>query len=305
MVESMEFTADDLVEEARRRGFADVTHRLVVDWTQRGLIDQPWKSGRGPGEGRGTRKGTWNQFQRDLFLREVDQHNAEARKIATLCNIPVFVWEWWGDEWVPLRQVRRAMGTYCDTYRTSSARAGRYSARELAGLLGKHGGSRELRRARQEFIELLAECAVVGRVSDYHHAELVHRGRLVFAEDLPPDMIEGYLQLVEAKLVAIAKVPGLTDEEWYWARHVYRMTRTGYAEDYPKLAENPAVSSRFEPPNLQETGNQACVDLLAMIGLVEQAKAVTDPALRVFFDPSRSPLMATFQLPPQEVPEPV
>src|SRR5439155_25393907 len=99
------------------------------------------KTGRGKGGGRGTRKGTWSQFQRDLFLREVDQHHAEARKIATLCNIPVFVWLWYGDDWVPLRQVIRAMATYRRAYRKGSANAGRIAATELARDLGTPGGS--------------------------------------------------------------------------------------------------------------------------------------------------------------------
>src|SRR5437660_1550469 len=116
----MNYTAEDLVRAAHERGFEDVSSRLVVDWVQRGLIDQPTKTGRGPGGGRGTRKGTWPRFQRDLFLREVDQHHDRARRIATLCNIPVFVWLWWGDDWVPLRQVVRAMDTYRRSYRTSS-----------------------------------------------------------------------------------------------------------------------------------------------------------------------------------------
>src|SRR5207249_3910280 len=136
MVLVMGHTDEDLLREAHERGFTDVTPRLVVDWVQKGLIDQPTKTGRGIGGGRGTRKGTWSNRQRDLFLREVDQHHDGAKKIATLCNLPVFIWLWGGEEEVPLRQVIRAMATYGDAYVTSSSRAARITATEVARDLG-------------------------------------------------------------------------------------------------------------------------------------------------------------------------
>src|SRR5712692_2245104 len=176
----MEYLAEDLVREAHERGFKEVKPRLVVDWVQLGLLDKPTKTGRGKGGGRGTKKGVWPQHQADLFFSLLDQHRRQAKRIPTLCNIPVFVWLWWGDEFVPVRQVHRAMLTYAGAYRRSSATRARYSGREVARDLGSPGGSREQRRFRQFFVEAAAQIGREGQLSDADRANLIDLARRVF-----------------------------------------------------------------------------------------------------------------------------
>ncbi len=294
-----EYTVDDLVKGAHQRGFKDVTARLVVDWVQRGLIDRPTKSGLGKGGGRGTSKGKWSEFQRDLFLREVEQHHAGARRIATLCNLPVFVWLWWGDDWVPLRQVMRAMDTYRRAYRKSSANAGRITGTEVARDLGNPGGSRHERRLRQDFIQAVAEMSPTGRITDAQRAELVRLAERVFDAELlaspfAKGLAAGYVQLIEARLIAIERLPHLAALDYYWERHVYVMTRAESGQEFPRLAEDPAVAKRFRPPTLDEVANRACIDLLTTIGLVDMAERETDPVRGAAFDRRRSPLMESF-----------
>jgi hypothetical protein len=306
-----EYTVEDLVRHAHERGFTDVTHRLVVDWVQKGLIDQATRSPHvGAGSGRGSRKGTWSQFQRDLFLREVDQHHDQAEKIATLCNIPVSVWLWWGDDWVPLRQVARVMDTYCKAYRRGSAQAARRTARDVAADLGNPGGTHAQRRLRQDFIAALADMSPTRRITDHQRRELTRLAARVFdpkllATPFARGLTEGYVQLIDARYRAIARLPGLTADDYFWARHLYLVTRIGYGEDYPKLAEDPVVAARFGPPTLDEIGNRACIELLTVIGLVDMAEQdmdeqdmdeqETDPERGAYFDRRRSPLLVTTQ----------
>jgi hypothetical protein len=295
----MDYTSEDLVREAHERGFGNVTPRQVVDWVRIGLIDKAARHGLGSGGGRGSRKGTWSRFQRDLFLREVEQHHETARKIPTLCNLPVFVWSWWGDEWVPVRQAMRAMTTYSQGYRKSSERAARDTAKEIARDLGNPGGSHQQRRVRQAFIETLAEMGPSGRLTERDKSTLAQLARQVFdprlqASPFATNLAEGYVQLIEARLTAIKRLPCLGVDDFFWARHVYVVTRAGYGQDYSRLAQDPAIAKAFQPPTLQEIGNRACVELLTVLGLVEMSKQELDPAKGGLFDPRRSPLMASF-----------
>src|SRR5262249_12248451 len=154
--------------------------RLLVDWVQKGLLDKPTKTGRGSGGGRGTKKGLWPQHQADLFFALLDQHGRHAKRIPTLCNIPTFICIWWGDEFVPLRQVRKAMATYAGAFRTSSAKRARYSGQEVARDLGIEGGSREQRRFRQFFIEAIVQIGQRGRLTDKDRKEVIELARKVF-----------------------------------------------------------------------------------------------------------------------------
>jgi len=300
----MEYSAGDLVQGAHDRDFQQVKQRLVVDWVQRGLLDKPRKTGRGAGGGRGSKKGVWPEAQAELFFTLLDQHQRAATRIPTLCNIPVFVWLWWGDDYVPVRQVRRALGSYAGAYAKSSLAAGRYSARALTKDLGNPRGSRAQRRARQDFIETMAEATAVGRLTEAQRSRLVDLCRQVLAPEVLASPMgaaftEGYVQLVEARLSAIPRLSKLSPLEFCWARHVYVNSRVDYAHAFPWLAQDAAFGSRFRPPTLDETGNHACIDLLTVIGYIEIAKKEEPDSVKgAYFDSGRSPLAASFAFAP-------
>ncbi len=191
------------------------------------------------------------------------------------------------------------MDTYCRAYRKNSAKAGRITGTEVARDLGTPGGSREQRRLRQNFIDTLAEMSPTGRITDAQKKELVKLARRMFdsqllASPFAKGLADGYVQLIDARYRAIDRLPKLRADDYYWARYAYVMTRAGYAGDFPRLAQDPAVAKRFELPTLQEIGNRACIDLLTVFGLVEMAKEKSDPMRGAFFDPRRSPLMTSF-----------
>ena len=56
----------------------------------------------------------------------------EISRIAALCNIPVVIWLWWGDEYVPPRQTLRALSTWAGT---EKAPAGARQAGQPNGLV--------------------------------------------------------------------------------------------------------------------------------------------------------------------------
>jgi hypothetical protein len=118
-------TADDLLSEplAVERGF---TRRALLDWTERGLLGAPRRCGSLLDGGRGSRPAVWTEAQRQLFLLLLARRD-DSRRIADLCNVPVALWLYGGPDYVPVRQVRRALRTYGEIYRVphgSKRRAG-------------------------------------------------------------------------------------------------------------------------------------------------------------------------------------
>ena len=130
-------------------GFAP-SKRLLSDWVSLGLLDQSTR--RGLGRGKGT-EATWPQQQLNLFLALLEKHPTVSH-IAPLCNLPVFLWLWFGDEFVPTRQARRALMTWGGANRHSSSwRAARAAAVTLAGQFA-HPDANE--RALERFITAIA-----------------------------------------------------------------------------------------------------------------------------------------------------
>lgn len=111
------YTADDLLAAADKAGFPNLTARMVTDWVQKGLLDQPVRNPKGRGQG--SAKGTYPESQRQLFLLLLDKR-ASSPHIALLVNVPIAIWSYWGEEYVPTRQVLRALTTWASQNETSS-----------------------------------------------------------------------------------------------------------------------------------------------------------------------------------------
>ena len=91
----------------------------LEEFQKQGLMLPPQRRGKGRGKGV---PGLWTAQQADL-LRTLcmfrDKH--KIHKVAVRCNIPVWVWLYWGDEWsVTLDQVKRVMKKWASYQRSPS-----------------------------------------------------------------------------------------------------------------------------------------------------------------------------------------
>ncbi len=249
---------DQLVDGAREQGF-DVSARLIHDWVAKGLLDKPTR--RGLGQGKGT-TALWPENQLKLLVSILKKQREGVRMIATLCNIPVSIWLWFGDSYVPVRQVRRALATYADTYRDSSRKKALFTANEI---LVQYGLDPRRKRVRQ-FREDLVLYAQRGRLDE----DLKTRILQGFAELVPsqPSVGREYLVLVEVKRAASDDIDSLSDEDFGIARARVGGGLISYMKEQPALAlRSDAWRINQQTPSLEWLFNNACLHLLTTLGM--------------------------------------
>lgn len=271
-----QFTATNLVEAARAAGHDRVSPRLVVDWVGLGLL-APGKR-RPLGRDRGSHPSTWPDEQRQLFFALLALRDQGA-KIAQLCTVPVWLWLTWGDGYVPLPQLRRAMRTWAKAVGdppTGRARAG------LHALL-QDWGDPEARRADRRALETaILPMVASGRVDERVLRPLVER---VFAPAGArrrggPLSAEDYVGLLRARVEALkrlavekprfvrgTRVEPFDDGIFEWARFVYLATRHRYGVERSRLAADPEWGERFAEEGPTEVVTAACLDLATLLGM--------------------------------------
>ena len=161
---------EDLVTDAQRAGHT-ATVRLIRDWTEAGLLDYPQR--RPAGKGHGSQRALYSANQRRLLLTML--HHRQEHRIRTLARIPVALWTYWGNEYVPTRQTARALRTWLGDARSSQKNA-RISAQRILGTLDHPDATAD---ARQELRDALTNVAWTGR-SD---PDLQRKIRNVFEPD--------------------------------------------------------------------------------------------------------------------------
>lgn len=260
-------TKQELVEAAMARRHPKVSARLVDDWVAKGLLDRP--EHRPLGYGRGSQPAVWSDNQRELFLTLLEKRD-EGRPIAALCNIPVWLWLWWGDGYVPLRQVRRAMQTWAKAAGYPPAGRARTDIRRLMGDWGDPGARRKDRQALEEALYPMV-CS--GRVDEGALLPLVQRvfdpkatgtPRGPVGGQLTPD---GYVRLLRARVEAITHLDDLDDQLFEQARLAYLGTRRRYEAARPYLTTDPEMGERFAAQDLSAVIMDACLDLATLLGL--------------------------------------
>jgi hypothetical protein len=280
------YSKTQILEEARAAGY-DPSERLFSDWVEKGLIDEGTRHGLGRGNGTSV---TWPHEQLLLFIA-VLQKRPEAKRIANLCNLPVWVWLWHGEDYVPKRQVRRALQTWAGRQgRSSSWRQARGNAQELVDRFINPDASQT---AREQLINAIARAsygepfngtvilAAFRRAFDPHN-----EGRTLGPPGLVQFRPEHYIAIIEWRITALKAVQDHTidDETLDWARSEYRISRREYAELVPKIAQHHELAKAFLkqtptgitlPATLQETVDQACVDLLTLLGIRLQINSDT------------------------------
>lgn len=291
-----EYTQKQLVAKAQRAGY-QVTGKLIERWVTLGLLDQARAIGRSRGRGVDRR---WPQSQSDLLLSLLN-HRENARSVRALLNIPVLVWLIWGEAYVPLRQVRRAIETWVrmtDRRRSFQARSWATSiVRSLAR-------ARAPARARQILIDELAQSVASGRLD---HTEVRRRLDEVVGPREPTSQTDGprAYQLIAAQLALVRRYAELTDGHFAWARMFYLYSQADYAPVRAELASDPRFGRLHEPFDFERLANRACHDLSIILSLALDG-GPADPAtpemlrlepwlagrahLRVQVDLRRSPL---------------
>jgi hypothetical protein len=265
-LKSVALSRSDLVATARKNGFDDISERLVTDWVAAGLLSRPERVTRGKGEGRGARY-EWPETQRDLFLTLLAKR-CEVKSQAGLCVVPVGVWMYWGDNWIPLAQVRRALKTWWDRVGRATEDRKAQAARQVVDTFAPAGTPRETKTRVRELIiggleqevfpreELTVEIEqlLLARSSDGRFG--MHRSR---AEELVDGMW--------AMWVAMDTYDELTDGMFIEARARLRAITLSYATEWPGLRGDPAWGRFLERPTWEFLINRSCGQLLTGLGL--------------------------------------
>lgn len=269
------WTAVDLIAAAEADGFIP-TRRLIRNWIEEGLLDRALVRGRGPGQG--VEDGTWSENQRRLFLVVLRLAGRQGtRRNAPLTNVPVWLWLAYGDHYVPLRQVRRALRTWTVPARHPAESSAASTARSVVASLAHPGASSS---ARRRFRALIAR----GQAGeDVARAELVSAARPVIdplATGVPRGPIGaaisaqiygGYVEWMVAGADAVLGDRGgelLPDFVLRRARAIYRESRADYVARQPEFARDPELGHLHSDPSLDVVVQSACHDLVMCVGMI-------------------------------------
>jgi len=230
-------TIDQLVDDAHTHQY-EANTRLIRDWTQAGLLDYPTR--RPAGKGHGSLPALYTEEQRKLFLTLL--HHRPTTRIRGLAKIPVGLWLYFGDSYVPLRQARLALMTWLGDSRTS-LRGARETAQEMLVSLDNPAASE---KARRELREVITHSAYTGKV-DFKVLEAAaravfepghHTVRRAVGHPAAPLVVDSVIQSVKARVHAVKKLNAdeITDEQFNLARHTHLVTFADYIVLQPFLA---------------------------------------------------------------------
>lgn len=259
------FTRSDLVREGQEAGFTNISARLVTDWADIGLLDHPARVPRGRGEGRGARY-EWPDTQKELFLQLLN-HRDSVKRISGLCVIPVGLWLYWGDDWVPLGQARRALRTWWDASDVGRLEHSQKSARIVVdAILPGHSP----RKIKSELRRVVQQGRYSGRFDVESMVPLVERalsatqgGRWGPWAATPLEVVNG----MRAMTVAIDRYDELTDGQFIEVRARHRNNVQNYVRNYPAFSADKKFGGVFEAPSWSLFINRSCSSLLFELGL--------------------------------------
>ncbi|OIK02633.1 hypothetical protein BIV25_03385 [Streptomyces sp. MUSC 14] len=266
-------TIDDLVADAGEAGYK-VTARLVHDWVAKGLLDKPTRRPKGR---RGSDKALHAINQRKLFLLLLEKRQ-QMPKIPSLALVPLNLWLYCGDEYVPTRQAVKALRTWLrDGLRNKDV------AREGArGMLQQLDHPLATDTARNRLLRLLTDVGYTGR---FDREELAGAARAVFEPSSAfagtgliravghPEAaltLENFLTHLEAMCTAIRRIrdgdldTGLFER----VRLVHRGTKSEYLARRSEFAAaaSGTLAAAFAEPTLNDLANGCCRELLTIVG---------------------------------------
>jgi len=231
---------------------------------------------------------------RNLFLTLL--HHRPTNKIKSLARIPVGIWTYWGDEYVPTSQALRAMKTWVGDPRERRQKA-RQTAQEIVRQLDSPTATAT---ARRDLLNTLSDLAYTGR-ADYPRLERAVRDvfdpgagtiRRAVGHPAAPLMADSVIEVTRARLEATARLQTnkVTEDEMRQARHIHLVSYAECAIQQPVLAPHaPATApDMYEPVTAETALNNSCSNLLTVLGLAvlhpqETARAAATPQPRIIF----------------------
>jgi hypothetical protein len=274
--ETPRFTADELLAVAAEDGL-EASRRLITDWVSLGLLDRPFHPGRGRTLG-GYEKGTWPIEQAQLFVDLLalrQRPDNPVMSVAALANVPVAGWLWMAEaSGVPLRQVRRALATWCGHHRSRKSVAASRARKLAREMLKQFDNPHATRVDRQALVEVLATSirdrtfdrekttTAVERVFDPHGV-----GRALGPEEVKATA-NGFARMLEAQASGYLELTTFSDQEFGDARVIYRQGRREYTELQPRFVSNRQGSPlNLDDVSFESVLNSACRNLLFLLGL--------------------------------------
>jgi len=226
-----------------------------------GLLDAARPGGRGPGGGRGGHW-TWSANQRRLWLTLLDKRRGTDQPRA-LANLVVSVWLYWGEDFIPIRQLQRVLETYAEVRKSRRRHDYRSSARTLVSRIARPGAKA---RNKAALVDLLVDGAWNRALED----DLVKPLLLDVAGPADPgaqlDGPRAHL-ILAAEWAAVTKFQKLTDAHFRWARAFVLVTQADYALTRPELAADGRFGALHQPFDFEHIANTACQDVLFVLGM--------------------------------------
>lgn len=263
----MAYSRKELVQKAHESGFVDASERLIAEWVRLGLLDTAKRVTRRDG-----RKGAhyvWHENQLNLFLLLLTKRK-DVNRISSLVVIPVAIWMYWGDEWITLKQVRRALSTSLDLFGSphSWERANSEARQVVKKLLGP--------RVPKDKVNLLIDTLTQGLyhkkldrdllasvLTDIakHDSQLKHWGPFGFD-------IDAILDLFLATLTAVNCRGSISDRDFIDARYLQRKMVLFCSMEYPHLSKLTTFGEQFEKITFDSLVTRSCRDLLFQLGML-------------------------------------
>lgn len=269
-----------MVTLAHARGHR-ATDRLFTDWQAAGLIDQPAKRGLGRGKGI---LALWPESQLQLWLLLLSKRT-ETSQVPNLCNIPVGLWLYFGDDYASIGQVRKCMRTWTERY--GSSRGHQLAKQTARSLLADLPVSKASKNVKAQLVSKMATALLTGIREDEDRRKL--RNQLLRAMDEPFNGSEKARALVDLVLLRLLashhlSQQSLPDHLFQWARvwHLYNLRNYLQAHDSGHLPHVPGVD--FDRPDFEKLILSACRDLMTSVGMalsINKDEVLPAP----FFDP--------------------
>lgn len=264
------FEKKELFAYVRSHKFG-IDDSLLEEFQKQGLMPPPQRHGKGRAKGT---SGVWTHQQADLLCTLcMMRQKHKIHQVAKRCNLPVWVWLYFGDEWgVALDQVKQVMKRWAEYQRSPSQKRSKQTAKELVERVANHpdGG-------KQQAVSELAEMFYKGNYTPQAIGDSLHhvfdQARLANGpHDIPvtPENVSAYIGVLRAAINALVNGREIPDVHWEWARYFHLTEFSKYAQVQQRYAletVGSSVEQMFSVETIESLWDSACEDLAAVLGL--------------------------------------